>query len=631
MDESVTVVRHRETPAPRPRRASLLWLIGAVLLAYSVAIAVTGGIDVVLLGLRIRSRTWQRPALLAIACLATVAIADRRRASVLARRARAAAARMWVTSIHAISPRAVAATATLWTLGVGLVFRTCIAGGADSSGYLSQARLLSHGRSVDDRRLPASWPDGIGTLAPLGFRPTPDGRQLAPIYPPGYPLLMAPAFLIHERAPFLVVPLCGALTVWLTFGMGRRLREPAAGAAAALLVSASPTFLYQLVQPMSDVPATAAWLLALYLACAASVRNATCAGVATGVAILIRPNLAPLALLVWCACALGEGGAGRWRRVLASITATMPAVVVLGMMQSRRYGSALASGYGSVHDLFGLANVWPNLDRYPRWMVETHTPLIFLFLAAPLWLAWRRQELRVLLMLLWTFAVAVVLAYLPYVYFQSWEWSYTRFLLPALPMMWLLTRDPGARFDAERTPGSGRARPAARPVVCSGIFFVGRESAFRIRSARWRAEIPVGRRLRTRASARERRHLQHAAQRQPLVLHSAADCAVGQRRAPPVGQSARLASGQRVYAGDRRRPRRDRSDQGTLRSVGSTCARARQACRAIRRCGDLHVRMNGYGRESPQDQNRQIVCESRIPCVGFDALHHTTAEVGGRF
>jgi hypothetical protein len=71
-------------------------------------------------------------------------------------------------------------------------------------------------------------------------------------------------------------------------------------------------------------------------------------------------------------------------------------------------------------------------------MIETHTPLIVLFLAAPLWLARRRRPSRGFQLLLWMFAVAVVLAYLPYVYFQSWEWTYTRFLLPALPVMWLL-------------------------------------------------------------------------------------------------------------------------------------------------------------------------------------------------
>jgi hypothetical protein len=44
--------------------------------------------------------------------------------------------------------------------------------------------------------------------------------------------------------------------------------------------------------------------------------------------------------------------------------------------------------------------------------------------------------------LLWGFAVFVVIAYLPYVYFQDWEWAYTRFLLPALPAMWLLITVP---------------------------------------------------------------------------------------------------------------------------------------------------------------------------------------------
>jgi hypothetical protein len=32
----------------------------------------------------------------------------------------------------------------------------------------------------------------------------------------------------------------------------------------------------------------------------------------------------------------------------------------------------------------------------------------------------------------------VLAAYLPYLYFQRREWMYTRFLLPAIPLMWLL-------------------------------------------------------------------------------------------------------------------------------------------------------------------------------------------------
>ena len=254
----------------------------------------------------------------------------------------------------------------------GLSFCTYAAGGADSSGYLNQARLFSHGRSVDDSRLPGSWPDGIDKLAPLGFRPTPDRRHLAPIYPPGYPLLMAPAFLIHERAPLPgraalrrahgVVDVCAGPQAARA---GGRRRGRAAGRRPV------PTFLYQLVQPMSDVPATAAWLLALYLARAETMRRAVGAGLATSVAILIRPNLMPLALLVW----VHVRARRRRRRPLATggrVSDRDPSLaVILGVIQSTRYGSPLASGYGSVAICSDWRTSGPNLDRYPRWMIET--------------------------------------------------------------------------------------------------------------------------------------------------------------------------------------------------------------------------------------------------------------------
>ena len=88
-----------------------------------------------------------------------------------------------------------------------------------------------------------------------------------PLCPAGLSLLMAAAVALGgERALFLVVPLLGALAVWCAFLIGRRLGGPVAGAASAVLLACSPTFLYQLVQPMSDVPAAALWLAALALA-----------------------------------------------------------------------------------------------------------------------------------------------------------------------------------------------------------------------------------------------------------------------------------------------------------------------------------------------------------------------------
>ena len=104
-----------------------------------------------------------------------------------------------------------------------------------------------------------------------------------------------------------------------------------------------------------------------------------------------------------------------------------------------RYGSPLGSGYGPFSDLFALSNVAPNLARYPRWMAEAHTPLIWLWLLAPLSFRTLDRGARVFGWILYTFVAAVVLAYLPYVFFGPDEWSYTRFLLPALPLMTVLT------------------------------------------------------------------------------------------------------------------------------------------------------------------------------------------------
>ena len=64
-----------------------------------------------------------------------------------------------------------------------------------------------------------TWPDVPYTLdaARIHARSGPE-RTLAPIYPPGLPLMMAPFTRRSTRARvFLVVPLCAACTVWFCF------------------------------------------------------------------------------------------------------------------------------------------------------------------------------------------------------------------------------------------------------------------------------------------------------------------------------------------------------------------------------------------------------------------------------
>ena len=76
-------------------------------------------------------------------------------------------------------------------------------------------------------------------------------------------MIMALFLLAGGRdAIFLVVPLFGALLVGATYVTGSRYGSRI-GVAAAVLTAASPAFLYQVMQPMTDVPAAALWMLAV--------------------------------------------------------------------------------------------------------------------------------------------------------------------------------------------------------------------------------------------------------------------------------------------------------------------------------------------------------------------------------
>lgn len=441
--------------AGRPAGAAVARvLLGAAAVLASVAalIAATGGIDLRVAEVPIRARSWQRPAALAAVCAAPALL-------LLRHRIRGALSNGVSIAAAERAGRRLVLLAIVWSAAAALIFGTYVPGGADSYGYVSQAELLARGRLTDV--VPTSpsftWRDVGPTLTPLGFVPRGAG-VIAPQYPPGLPLLMAPLARIDRTAVFLLVPCCAAIAVWVCWGFGRALGDPLAGALAAALLAVSPTFLYQAVQPMSDVPVAACWLGALLLAPRGRRRSAAAAGALGGLAILIRPNLAPLLLLV-AAAAATTSSRPNLRRAVAVIGAAVPFVLALGIIQSHRYGSPLASGYGPFGDLFSLAFVGPNLARYPRWLVETHTWFIAVWIAAPLWIRRVAPERRRLAWIAYAFCIAVCAAYLPYVYFQPQEWFYTRFLLPAIPLMLLFGTK--AALEVLRAVSPSRAAAAA--------------------------------------------------------------------------------------------------------------------------------------------------------------------------
>ena len=95
---------------------------------------------------------------------------------------------------------------------------------------------------------------------------------------------------------YLVVPCFGVVAVLATARLASQLATPRAGAVAALCLASSPTFLFSLMWPMSDVPAAALWVLTLVLVTGAGAASAALAGAATALAVLTRPNLVLVAL-----------------------------------------------------------------------------------------------------------------------------------------------------------------------------------------------------------------------------------------------------------------------------------------------------------------------------------------------
>ena len=248
-----------------------------------------------------------------------------------------------------------------------------------------------------------------------------------------------------ELAVHVVPPIMGGILIWATADLAGHIAGPKARIVAAMLMATSAIAMLMATQPMSDIPAAALWLLAVALVVRARTLAAAAAGLAISLAILTRPNLAPLAivpvLLAW--------NVGRTAHAVRAALVAIGAVGGVGLLmwtQQVLYGSPLASGHQGIEQLFAFSHVPDNVWRYSQWYMEAHTPAILLAAAAPImfWGYSTQYPLRrPVVIVLMTFALLVYLAYLPY--FPYSEWPFLRFMLPALAALYALTGSVVAR------------------------------------------------------------------------------------------------------------------------------------------------------------------------------------------
>jgi hypothetical protein len=361
----------------------------------------------------------------------------------------------------------IAAALAAIVIATGLVWSTRVAAGADAYGYVSEADLWLRGDLHIDQSFAASapWPLARWTFTPLGYRPEPVGYRIVPQYAAGLPLLMA-AFksVAGQCGMFWVVPVCGGLLVFATYAIGRRIGRPVVGLAAAWIVAFSPTQLFMLMAPMSDVPAAAGWALSVACALGQTPLSAAAAGSAAAIAILIRPNLAPLAIVIgiW----IVWRGPARARAACFALPAAAGAIAV-GVINARLYGSPFVPGY-DMTDAYAVSYVLPNLRRYGWWLISAETPFGLAGLAALIIRServWRTRASREALPLLVAATGVIWISYLAYVPWDAW-W-YLRFLLPAWPMMTLGTASLAAAVY--------RAAPstALRTLIIAGLGAIG--------------------------------------------------------------------------------------------------------------------------------------------------------------
>ena len=328
-------------------------------------------------------------------------------------------------------PRLPLVILTLSAIGYWLIHLTTISGGADSYGYVSAAALLRQG-ALSSPQPEAAWlpaSNAVAALTPLGYVPRPDIASIVPLYPLGFPAAIAAASVVlpPSVAPYIVAPAMAALVLALVYRLAQRWTGDAQAAWLATCLAAwDPLVITYAKQPMSDIPATA-WLLLAIWCIVRPTPLPFLAGLAAGASFLTRPGglgaAAAVALLAAIQVRPSPPALGRFAAGLA------PLVALQAGLQWHLFGSPWRTGYGALGELYSGATLAENALIYGRALTSTHlvvwAPLVALGLAAL-----RRSGTGPWILVL---LAASLTPYLLYLKFDHWETL--RFVLPAVVLL----------------------------------------------------------------------------------------------------------------------------------------------------------------------------------------------------
>ena len=375
--------------------------------------------------------------------------------------------------------RTLALLITALVVALTIRYNTFASWATDSGAYVSAGLAWAKGEVFSPATFVfwAPWAADGQIEFPLGHVQGPIRGTITGQYPLGYPLLIAAAVKVGgPLAAHLVSPVLAGVLTWCAFVLGRAMATPWAGVLAALMIGATPVVLGHTVMPFSDVPATAFWAIAWVMGVRRGYGAAMAAGSAAAFAVMIRPNLAPLALVIALTVLVAERAGVRraiLRLVAFGVLGALGPLLVM-WSQAELYGDPFQSGYRVPMDyFFKLERVPYNAGLYPRMLIELHS--IFALgglLFAPFALRrMRATDASYTRGLLAISAVGLILVnyalYLPYLTYVGWYWL--RFVLPAILALFVLL---AAGVDHLRLWAQTRHPRLAFLVVAPALFVV---------------------------------------------------------------------------------------------------------------------------------------------------------------